>query len=142
MKIKNLALLFFFLLSLTITTFAQVDDEEGQMFGSKRDLTLPNLNSHDFGSVTADAQHEFTIKNSETTNVTITDFVIPAGLGIIVADDVIEPNTEAKFIVTVNKAYLTAGDFSKEIIVTTEQVKPTGVKVIKETTYTIQGKVE
>mgnify|MGYP000894010915 CR=1 FL=1 len=143
MKIKNLAFLFLFVFAFSFASFAQVDDEEGQMFGSKRDITLPSFNSFDFTAITADVvEHEFTIKNTETTNITISNFEIPTGIGIIVTDDVIEPNSEVTFIVTVNKKYLTAGDFSKDVIVTTEQLKPTGIKVIKETTYTIKGKIE
>lgn len=143
MKIKNLALLFLFVFSFSFASLAQVDDEEGQMFGSKRDIALPNFNSFDFETIADDVvEHEFIIKNTETTKIKITDFVIPAGFGVIVTDDVIEPNSEAIFIVTVNKKYLEAGDFTEEIIVKTEQKKPTGVKVIKETTYTVKGKVE
>jgi hypothetical protein len=143
MKIKNLTFLFLFVIAFSYVGFSQVDDEEGQMFGSKRDISLPGLNSFDFATIATDVvEHEFTLKNTETTDIIISDFIIPVGLGIIVTDNIIEPNTEAIFIVTVNKKYLTVGDFTKDVIVTTEQVKPSGVKVIKETTYTIKGKVE
>jgi len=143
MKIKNLTLILLFVSVFSFAGFAQVDDEEGQMFGSKRDITLPNLNSHDFGTLSTDVvQFEFSIVNTETTNLVIINFVIPTGLGIVVTDDVIEPNSEAKFVVTATKAYLAVGAFSKDIIVKTEQQKANGVKVTKETTYTIKGKVE
>jgi hypothetical protein len=143
MNMKKLSFLLVLLLSLSFVSMAQVDDEETNMFGSKRGLGSLTTNIYDFGTISTEiVEHEFIIKNAENTDLTITGFDIPEGIGIVVVDNVVNANSEGKFIVTVNKEYITTGDFEKTIIVKTETLTSTGVLVTKETAYVLKGKIQ
>ena len=141
MKFKNLSLLFVLIFAISFAGFSQVDDEEAQMFGSKRGDVIA-FSQHDFGQITEDVvEHTFIVKNSSIAELVISEFIIPDGVGVILVDKVIKKKSEGKFIVTVNKNYIDEeGEFSKEIIVRTVQKKPMGVIVTKETTYVVKGK--
>lgn len=139
--LKNLSLLFVLMFAVSFAGFSQVDDEEAQMFGSKRGSEAA-VATFDFGKINNDiVEHEFTIRNtSVAADLIISEFVIPEGVGIVVVDQVVKPKSEGKFIATVNKKYIDEkGKFSKKIIVKTIQEKPKGVKVISENTYIIKG---
>jgi len=140
MKLKKLSLLFVLIFAISFTGFSQGDDEEGQMFGSKREV--PSFSQHDFGQITQDVvEHTFTIKNNSIAELVVSEFIIPDGVGIILVDKVIKKKSEGKFIVTVNKNYIDeVGEFSKAIVVKTVQKKPMGVIETKETTYIVKGK--
>ncbi len=139
MKFKNLSLLFVLIFAISFAGFSQVDDEEAQMFGSKRVVAADN--QHDFGQITEDvAEYTFEITNSSMSELVISEFIIPDGVGIILVDKVIKKKSKGKFIVTVNKNYIDGNDFNKEIVVKTVQKKPMGVIVTKETTYLVKGK--
>ncbi len=146
MKFKNLSLLFVLIFALSLTGFSQVDDEEAQMFGSKRDVTVKAFAKHDFGTLkTETVEHTFTIVNNNMgADLVISEFIIPDGVGVVLVDKVIKPRKEGKFIVTVNKNYLSEKEikngFSKEVVVTTVLQKPMGVTVMNKSTYLVKGK--
>jgi len=140
MKFKNLSLLFVLIFAVSFAGFSQVDDEEAQMFGSKRSVAA--FSQHDFGQITEDVvEHIFVIKNTSMAELVVSEFIIPDGVGIILIDKIINKKEEGKFIVTVNKNYIDeVGEFNKEIVVKTVQKKPMGVIETKETTYVVKGK--
>lgn len=144
MKFKNLSLIFLFIFAFSFAGFSQVDDEEAEMFGSKRDINF--YSKYDFGSITNDVQeHEFTITNNSLKPMTITEFIIPDGVGVILVDKVIESKEDGKFIVTVNKQYmenLKNDKFELEVIVKTAQNLQVGVTTITESIYIIKGSFE
>ena len=139
MKLKNFSLAILLIFAFSFVGFSQVDDEEAQMFGSKRNIQT--FDKYDFGTITEDVvSHEFTIKNPSLIELTISEFTIPDGFGIILADKVIAPQSEGKFIVTVNKEFMDGeGKFNEKIIVKTTQKKPMGVTVTTESVYSIKG---
>ena len=142
MKFKNLGLIFLFIFAFSFAGFSQVDDEEAEMFGSKRDINF--YSKYDFGVIDQDVvEHEFTIKNSSLKKMTITEFVIPDGIGIVLIDKVIESKSDGKFIVSINKQYMdTEGKFEEKIIVKTAQYLQVGVVTITESIYIIKGSFE
>ncbi len=135
---KKIVLLLTLLLPLSIVVFGQIDDEDAQMFGSSR--SVPAYNNYDFGTITANVvQHQFVIKNSTPSPMTIVNINAPQGVGIVLVDKIIKAKSIGKFIVTINKNLIkTKGDFDKKIIVNVEQETALG-KTTKELIYTIKG---
>ena len=139
MKLKNLTLIFLFIFTFSLAGFSQIDvpepdsNDKGQIF-----------NNYDFGVITEDvAEYEFIIKNSSLKKMTILEFAIPDGVGIILVDKVIEPKSDGKFIVTVNKQYMdTENKFEERIIIKIMQHLKAGVTTIIESTYIIKGSFE
>ena len=136
---KKLLVILAFLLPFTMVSMAQVDGNEAQLFGSKRPTSA--YNSHNFGEITAVVQHEFMIYNTSPAAMTIISFQVPDGFNVFLYDKTIEPKSSAKFLVTVDPEHtLIEGDFAELIIITTEQETHVG-KIVKEHSYTVQGKL-
>jgi hypothetical protein len=134
---KKLLLFLMLILPLSIISFGQIDDEDAQLFGSKRDA--PAFNQYNFGHITDQVvQHQFTLKNATPSPMTIISIDAPEGVGVTLVNKVIEPKTVGKFVVTLRKKYLTKGDFIKHIKITVEQEDALGKKTIQYD-YTISG---
>ncbi|MEA3450554.1 MAG: hypothetical protein U9Q83_01475 [Bacteroidota bacterium] len=135
---KKLALLLAFLIPLSLVTFAQIDDDGAQLFGSSRNLTAYNV--YDFGPIENDVvQHQFIIKNTSLNSITVASFEAPEGVNVVLIDKIINPKTVGKFIITVNKDLIQAkGGFEYRIILKLEQDSVLG-KTVKEVEYTILG---
>ncbi|MBN2664329.1 MAG: hypothetical protein JXR68_11820 [Bacteroidales bacterium] len=135
---KKLVLILVILIPLGFATMAQADYSDAQMFGSKRPPSSDMI--HVFGTITSDVvSHEFTIKNTNQVDVTISAVDIPDGFGVVLIDKVIPANSEVKFIVYVYKNYLNSkDDFSKNIILTTEYSAFGNIIQNKET-YLVEG---
>lgn len=142
MKIRNLFLLFVLLAAFSISGFAQVEEEESQVFGTTRTLAKPGINVHDFGMIKNKVlTHKFEITNKGNTPMEIAKFNIPEGFGVILIDKVIEKKSKGAFIITVNPDYIKGkGEIKQEFMVTTKQMTPTGEKITKEITYLLKAK--
>ncbi len=141
---KKLAILFAVIFGITFTMSAQEDDESGQWFGSKRSVGVENVyNAFDFGEITSSiVSHEFVIRNTSPTNLTIKSIDVPEGVTVTILNKNIPPREQGKVIVTINRQYFKQkGEFALPIKIVTEQQVGAGVKNTKETIYLIKGKI-
>jgi len=135
---KKLALLLALLIPLSLVTFAQIDDDGAQLFGSSRNVTAYNV--YDFGTIDNNVvQHQFIIKNTSPNSMSVVSFDAPEGVNVVLIDKIIKSKTVGKFIVTVNKDLIQAkGNFEYRIMIRLEQDSVLG-KTVKEVEYTILG---
>jgi len=142
MNLKKLSSLFLMLFVLTFASYAQEDQEETDEVGTKRSILQANV--HDFGKMTAGAVQtfQFKIKNAKKTDMTLSSFDLPEGVGVTIQKKSALSGEEAIFTVTVNSNEVGVGNFAKDIKVKIERVDGNGVKVAKENTYTVKGVVE
>ncbi|MBN2893817.1 MAG: hypothetical protein JXL97_18250 [Bacteroidales bacterium] len=134
---KKLLVILALVLPFSFIAISQVDDSDAQMFGSRRTVTL--YNTFDFGTVNNISQHEFIIKNTSPSEMTVVSFNIPDGYGVVLYDKVIPAKSSGKFVVSIDPNYVDKkGDFEEKIIITTEQEDALGKKQT-ELTYTVKG---
>ncbi|MEA3450555.1 MAG: hypothetical protein U9Q83_01480 [Bacteroidota bacterium] len=129
------------LLLILSPIFAQIDDDP-QLFGSSRGGDVYALKNLKEISGT-DANFTFTIKNSDSYDMTICSVNIPEGTSVLIPNKTFIPKEEGKIIVTVYKEYLNADDkglFSKKIIVTVNEKTINGVIITKDFTLLLTGK--
>lgn len=133
MKMKKLLIILALVIPFSFITFGQVEDADAQLFGSKRDI------AHDFGQITTVVSHDFVIKNTSPSSMTISSFKIPDGFGIILQDKEIASKSSGKFTVTIDPQYVdTKGDFERIIIIEIQQENALGTTK-KELKYLIKG---
>lgn len=126
MKFTKLFLAFALFVFYTTAGFAQIDDDDAQMFMISRGM---KTNVHDFGvlaKLTNDnayrMEHRFEVVNKGTTVMVIEDVVIPAGFGVVLVDNRIEPGKKGYFVVVLDSRFIREkGVFEKEIILKTNQ---------------------
>jgi len=136
---KLLSLLFVFL-SFTLVGVAQNEEEESQMFGTRS--LKPPVKAIDFGKTSSEViTKTFELVNNDNTPVEVVGFDIPDGVGVKVTKKVIEPKGKSVFTVMLYPEAVTeAGDYSKNLKVTTVQISATGEKVTKEVIYILKAK--
>jgi hypothetical protein len=147
MNLKRITALFLLLFAFTFVGMAQQEEEDSQMFGSKRSLDM-KARSWDFQNIAVDAkvEHSFKIKNPFKTDLTIGEMCIPEGMGVTVLNKTIAPGQEGVFMVTVNgKDQKKPGAFKKEIYVKLSHSEGEGddkATITKEVMYSILGTVK
>jgi len=140
---KKLALLLTVFISFS-SLFGQVIDE-GQLFGSTRNLHGKSTNSYDFGIVNQDVvAHEFFIYNPDVIDIEIAYVTASQGLAILIPQKTIKSKEEGKIIVYVHKNYLDLNEkkFSEDFSVTIKQHVSFDVTISKTYVYTVMGYVE
>lgn len=146
MKLKNLLLLLSFLFAFSFA-IAQGEEEEPQMFGSKRAIEKPQKNTLDFGTLgvvtksvgTTTQAKSFVIKNTSTVNMIISDIVVPEGISVTIDKKELAPNEETKLNIEPLMDKLPKGKFQKEIIVKSEKTDASGNKLPKDEKFIIKG---
>jgi len=135
---KKLILILAFVLPFSIITFGQIDDQDGQLFGSKRPTN--EYNFFDFEQINADVvEHEFIIQNPNVVKMNLVSYTAAEGITVEFVNKVIDPSSLGKFVVKINKnVYNKKGDFSEIITIITETENAIS-KVKKEFSYTVEG---
>lgn len=134
---KKLLLLFALIIPFTMIGISQVDDADAQLFGSKR--PVPKYSTHNFGTISEIASHEFVIVNSDPIEMKVVEIIAPEHLVIEMTNDVIDAKSTGKFTVTIEPASAGFdGDFRDEIIIKVEQDNALGKKE-KEIKYLVSG---
>lgn len=135
---KKLILILAFVLPMSLITFGQIEDQDGQLFGSKRPTN--EYNYYNFELITLDVvEHEFIIQNPNIVKMNLISFNAAPGISVEFISKVIEPGSLGKFVVKVDKnVYNKKGEFSEIITIITETENAVS-KVKKEFSYTIEG---
>ncbi len=135
---KKLVLLIAFVLPMLFGAFAQVEDVDAQLFGSRRNTKQYNV--HDFGTISEIVKHDFIIKNSSVTPITVVEIKAPEGFEVIIAENTIKPQSVSTFTVVIDPEKVNIeGDFEQIITVVTQYEDALGLKT-KEINYTVKGK--
>ncbi len=139
MNLKKLSVLFFMLFAFSLVTLAQKDEEEAQMFGSKRSLPL-----HDFGKIASDAKVEYQFEklNSSRADLSVGDVSLPEGVGVMFLKKVAKTDEKVSLVFIVNAAAMGKGAFSKDVTVTYVTKNSDGISKKDDVTYTLVGIVK
>ena len=136
---KKLVLLLAVIIPFGFIANAQIQDDDPQMFGSKRNV--PQSNFCDFESITEVVKHEFVIKNLGPGEIIVVDFEAPEGFDVIITDKNIQSRTTGTFTVVVNPDLIPKGSFEEKITIITEQNNSLG-KTTKDHIYTVKGIIQ
>ncbi len=139
MSLTKLSLVFLMLFSLSFAALAQKDEEEAQMFGSKRSL---DVNVHNFGTLASDAkmEHQFKVLNSMKTDISIEATTYPKGISVTIVKKTAKQGEAALFTVTVNATAL-KGDFEENIIVNSVY-QNSGVELKRKNIFVVKGSIK
>ena len=141
MNLKHISSLILFVFVVSFAAFSQAEEEDVQMFNANNTRGLAKTNAHDFGTINkADfvtAEHRFVITNTGTTDMTLSEISVPAGVGVTLLDKVIAPGKEGILIVTLDSRNLkSTGKMNSKIIVKTDQQGK------EKLIFTIAGNIE
>ncbi len=144
MNLKTLSLALLMLFTLSFAALAQKDEEEAQMFGSKRETGNNKANVHDFGIMSGSdkVEFEFKVKNVLKSDLTIGDISFPEGIGVVVLKKNAKADEEASFTVIVNAAVLPKGDFSKDIVLKIVRKDGNGIEMKKDNIFNVKGVIK
>lgn len=128
-------LIFLMFVMPAVFTFAQISNEEAQLFGFR----VQEERSCDLGQINAVTQHVFTIVNKTPSPMNVTSVKANDGLVASISNNSIMPNTEGKLTVVIDPAKIKIkGDFEFNITVTYSQNTALG-ETTKQMVYTVKG---
>lgn len=131
---KKILILLMFIMP-TVFTFAQISNEDAQLFGYR----VQEERSCDLGQINGITQHVFTIVNKTPSPMNIVSVKSNDGLVASVSNNSIMPNTQGKLTVVIDPAKIKIkGDFEFNITVTYTQNTALG-KTTKNLVYTVKG---
>lgn len=139
---KNLSLLFALMFVVTFA-FAQGEEEEPQMFGSKRDIKTQNYKLKDFGTIKSNetVEHTFKIKNNSENELNVISAEASEGVTVTLTPQTLKAKSEGTYKVQVNASQVDRGNFALKVVIKCEQTEADGSKTPKDITYTLKGKV-
>ncbi len=139
---KRTFFLLAFLIGISLSTFAQIDEEGGQFFGGSRAVQTA-YSVYDFGNIQSPVSHEFIIRNTSPNPMYISYIDIPAGVSVTILNKKIEPMGQTKIIVTVDpKLFPKKGNFNLPMKVTTLQNLNNGQIIKTISVYKIKGNIQ
>jgi hypothetical protein len=142
MKLKHISALLLFLFVFSYVGYSQVEDEEVQMFSPNGTRSIGGQNVHDFGPI-KDKVTTFKIElqNTGTTDLKIGKISIPEGVGVTVIKEVLLPGEKGGIIVTIDPQYMQAGEFKKDLTLSTITVNEKGTIITKTAVYGLKGQI-
>lgn len=141
MKLKHISILVVLLMSFSLTTLAQVEDEEVQMYSFSSSRGLASKNVHDFGAVKTVSSFTIELKNTGETKMHIGNISIPGKIGVTILKKVINPGEIGGILVTVDPKLFRKGEFKKKLIISTVTQKTNGTVVKKMAAYNLKGQI-
>ncbi len=117
------------LLTLVVLGFlsvnAQIDPMDAQLFGSSRGGSHQYA-SYNLQNVNSDvATQVFTLKNSGSYDMTISESTLPEGVSVLIPQKTIPAGGSAEVIVSVYRKYLSSPEFDKELTIRAKYFSPT-----------------
>ena len=142
MKLKHISALLLFLFAISFAGYSQVEDEEVQMFSFSGTRSIGAQNVLDFGDLLREAKSfKIEVPNNGDTDLKIGRIAIPEGVGVIVLNEVVKPNSKGELVVVIDPKYMKKGEFKKEVTFSTITVDKKGTMITKTASFAVKGKV-
>ena len=141
MKFKHISTLLVFVFVFSFSGFAQVEDEEVDMFNFSGTRSL-SAQAYDFGVIKNDKkEHQIVIKNTGKNLLTVGEIFVPKGVGVTVLKRKIKPGETGIIVVSIDPKYMKSGQFKKQVVVKTYTQNNNGTKIALTKTYGFKGQV-